>query len=82
MEVGGQLHAPASLPPAENSPVSFEQEAGWASGSVWTQWNWEKAIPSSWTQTPAFHPVLSYPDSLQSYSIIIIIIIIIIWILF
>jgi len=29
--MGGQRHAPAALP-----PVPIVQEAGWASGSIWT----------------------------------------------
>jgi hypothetical protein len=35
MRVGGQLHAPAALPPG-NDPVPIVQEAGWAPGPVWT----------------------------------------------
>ena len=35
MEVSGQRHAPAALPPARN-PVSIVQEAGWTPGPVWT----------------------------------------------
>jgi hypothetical protein len=30
MEVSGQLHAPAALPPGEEPPVPIGQEAGWA----------------------------------------------------
>ena len=33
--VGGQRHAPATLP-SEKDPVPILQEAGWASGPVWT----------------------------------------------
>ena len=35
MEVGGQRHAPAALLP-EKDPVPIVQEAGWATGPVWT----------------------------------------------
>ena len=35
MEVGGQHHAPAALPPLKD-PVPIVQEAGWATGPVWT----------------------------------------------
>jgi hypothetical protein len=35
MVVGGQRHAPASLP-RERDPVSTLQEAVWAPGRVWT----------------------------------------------
>jgi hypothetical protein len=36
MEVSGQLHAPAALPPGEESPVPTEQEAGWNPEPAWT----------------------------------------------
>ena len=36
MEVRGQLHSPATLPPGKKNSVSTEQEAGWAPLSVWT----------------------------------------------
>jgi hypothetical protein len=36
MEVSGQLHAPATLPPESNG-----QEAGWAPESVWKLWRRE-----------------------------------------
>jgi hypothetical protein len=36
MEVIGQLHAPAALPPGKEPPVSIEYEDGWASEPVWT----------------------------------------------
>ena len=32
--VGGQRHAPATIPPGKN-PVAFVKEAGWATGHVW-----------------------------------------------
>jgi len=35
MWVGGQSHAPAASAPGKD-PVPIVQEAGWASGSVWT----------------------------------------------
>jgi hypothetical protein len=35
MQVGGQRHAAAALP-AGKDPVPIAQEAGWASGPVWT----------------------------------------------
>jgi hypothetical protein len=37
MEVSGQLHAPAALPPGKDPPVPNGQEAGWAPESFWTQ---------------------------------------------
>jgi hypothetical protein len=36
MTVGGQRHAPAALLPVNGTRVSVLQEAGWASGRVWT----------------------------------------------
>ena len=35
MEVGGQRHAPATLPPGKR-PRALVQEAGWVPGPVWT----------------------------------------------
>ena len=35
MWVGGQRHAPVAFTP-EKDPVPIVQEAGWASGPVWT----------------------------------------------
>jgi len=42
MEVCGQLHAPAALPPRKESLVSiwFWEEAGWTSELAWTWWGW------------------------------------------
>jgi hypothetical protein len=31
MEVSGQLHAPAALPPGNEPPITIGQEVGWAS---------------------------------------------------
>jgi hypothetical protein len=36
MEVSGQLHAPAALPPRKVKQVDIEYEALLASGTVWT----------------------------------------------
>jgi hypothetical protein len=33
----GQIHGPAILSSGKKSPVSIEQEAGWAQESVWTR---------------------------------------------
>jgi hypothetical protein len=35
MELGGESHAPATLPP-RNRPGTIVQEAGWTPGPVWT----------------------------------------------
>jgi hypothetical protein len=36
MEMGGQLDAPAALPPQERDTVPILQETGWTPGLVWT----------------------------------------------
>jgi hypothetical protein len=38
MEVSGQLHAPAALPPGKEPLVRTEQEAEWAPEPFWTRW--------------------------------------------
>jgi hypothetical protein len=45
MEVSGELHAPAALPPGKEPPVPVGYDAGWATEQVWTTWRRE-AIPS------------------------------------
>jgi hypothetical protein len=42
MEVSGQLHVPASLPPGKEPLVPIGYEVGWAPEPVWTQWGREK----------------------------------------
>jgi hypothetical protein len=37
MEVSGQLHAPAALPPGKETLVHIVQEAEWAPEPFWTQ---------------------------------------------
>jgi hypothetical protein len=44
MEVSGQLHVPAALPPGKEPPVSTGYEAGWAPGMVRTLWNGERNL--------------------------------------
>jgi hypothetical protein len=36
MEVSGQIHAPAALPPGKEPLVTTGKEAGWAPDPVWT----------------------------------------------
>jgi hypothetical protein len=51
LEVSGQLHAPAALPPEKEPPILIGEEAGWAPEPVWTirrSENWE---------TNGFYPV-------------------------
>jgi hypothetical protein len=52
MEVSGQLHTPAALPPGKEPPVPIAQEAGWASEPVWTRCPWEKFPAPAGNQTP------------------------------
>jgi hypothetical protein len=43
LEVTGQLHAPAALPPGKEPPVTIGKEAGWAPEPVWTTWRRENS---------------------------------------
>jgi hypothetical protein len=45
LEVSGQLHAPAALPPGKQPPVSIGYEAEWAPEPVWTTWRKEISLP-------------------------------------
>jgi len=38
MEMSGQLHTPAALPPGKEPLVSAGQEVGWAPEPFWMQW--------------------------------------------
>jgi hypothetical protein len=44
MEVSGQLHPQAALPPGKCFPEPILLEAGWASKPVWTLWSRKKII--------------------------------------
>jgi hypothetical protein len=71
MEVSGQIHASAALPPGVEAPVFIEREAGWASEPVWTSRRREKTFScwESYLGRPAGSPSLhrlSYPDSYNS----------------
>jgi hypothetical protein len=44
MEVGGQLHASAALPPEKERTVSIGFEAGWAPEPVWAMGSTEKFL--------------------------------------
>jgi len=52
MEVNGQLHDPAALPPGKEPLVPTGWEAGWAPEPVCTRWRAEKF--------PALDIILSY----------------------
>jgi hypothetical protein len=57
MEVSGQLHAPAALPPGTEPPILIGYEARWARGSVRTLWRREKSPALAGNRTPTFQPV-------------------------
>jgi hypothetical protein len=62
MEVSGQLHAPAALPPEKGHLVPIGQEAGWTPEPVWTPWWRGKFRAPAGNQTPdlpARNPALS-----------------------
>jgi hypothetical protein len=52
MEVSGQLHTFAALPPV---PIGWE--GGWAPQLVWTQWRREKYLALTGNRTPAVQPM-------------------------
>jgi hypothetical protein len=56
LEVCGQLHAPAALPPGKEPPVPIGQEAGCAPEPVWTLWRREKSCTAG-NRTRAVQPV-------------------------
>jgi hypothetical protein len=44
MEVSGQHHALATLPPGKKPPVPIGQKAGWKPEPVWMRW-WREEFP-------------------------------------
>jgi len=58
MEVSGQLHFPASLPPGKEPLLPIVQEAGWAPEPVWTRLWGEKWVAPTGTRTSDY-PVRS-----------------------
>jgi hypothetical protein len=58
MEVTGQLHGPAALPPGKEPLLHIGQEAGWAPQPVWTPWWGEKLLAPTETRIPD-HPARS-----------------------
>jgi hypothetical protein len=58
MEVRGQLHVPAVLPPEKEPLAPIGQDAGWAPGLVWMLWQREKFPATARIQTPD-HPAHS-----------------------
>jgi hypothetical protein len=57
MEVSGQLHAPAALPPGKKPPVPTEQEAGWPQGRAG---RCGKIHGRGGNRTPVVQPVLCH----------------------
>jgi hypothetical protein len=68
MEVSGQLHDLAALPPGKESPVPIAYEAAWTPEPVWTLCRREKPYPCKEskpgcpTRNPSLYR-LSYPGS-------------------
>jgi len=58
MEVSGQLHAPAALPPGKEPLVPIAQGAGWAPEPVWKRLSGEKFLAPTVTPSPD-HPARS-----------------------
>jgi hypothetical protein len=65
LEVSGQLHVPAALPPGKETPVPIGYEAGWASETDWTTCRGENLSPTG-TLTPIPHPASQEPSRLLS----------------
>jgi hypothetical protein len=61
MEVNGQLHTLAALPPGKEPLIPIGYEAEWAPDPVWTLWHREKSLASAGNRTSV---VLSYPGSI------------------
>jgi hypothetical protein len=65
LEVSGQLHALAALPPEKEPQVPIGQEDGWNSEPVWTIWRSENSWPhrDSNSDSSVVQPVTSrYTD--------------------
>jgi hypothetical protein len=59
MEVSGQLHSTATLPPVKQPHLPLVKEVGWAPDLVWTFWGKEKSLVPARNRTPAVHPLAS-----------------------
>jgi hypothetical protein len=57
VEVSGQLHALATLPPGKEPLVPIGWEAGWLPELVWTLQGREKSVAPSRNRTPAIRPI-------------------------
>jgi hypothetical protein len=45
MEMSGQLHDPAALPPRKEPQVPIGEKTEWATEHVWTLWRREETYP-------------------------------------
>ena len=66
MEVSGQFHPSAALPPRRETSLGLKQQAGSALETVWMLWNRESFLPLSKVE-PGYsvrtvHCVHSYQD--------------------
>jgi hypothetical protein len=73
MELSGKHHGPIALPPGRELPIARWIEAGWAPDLVWTFWNGDKSLASSWNRTAAVRPVShrcydNYPGSMYKVN--------------
>jgi hypothetical protein len=57
MEVSGQLHAPAALPPGKEPLVPIGYEAGWAPEPVWMRLRKKNSNPLPGLELPIIQPV-------------------------
>jgi hypothetical protein len=55
---GGQLHAPATLPPGKEPPVPTVQEAGRAPVPVWSLWRTEKSLAPVRNRSPTVQAII------------------------
>jgi hypothetical protein len=56
MEVSGQLHASAALPPGKEPLMTIEQEAAWAPEPLWTRFRREKFPAPPHRESNPDHP--------------------------
>jgi hypothetical protein len=62
LEMSGELHAPAALPPGKEHPVHIGEEVGWTPEPVWTTWRRE----NSWPYKDSKSDLLGRPARSQS----------------
>jgi hypothetical protein len=52
MEMNGQIHDPAALPPQNGPPLPIDSEARWAPEPAWTRWWEEEFTATAGTRNP------------------------------